>query len=79
MEDAPDRIIVRIKSSVAREAMTWLYDQEKDKESFREGYERTLEQIERNHGRSLSAYYSVSFPIYHRDMAMRFKLTWGGE
>ena len=79
MEDAADRIVVRIKSSIAREAMLWLYEHEPDKEAFQEGYDQAIAQIERNDGFGMREHYNVAFPIEHRDMAMRFKLTWGGE
>ena len=79
MEDAPDRIVIRIKADNAKEAMLWLYEQEEDKESFRAGYEAAIAQIEGNLFITPGRHYSVAFPVEHRDMAMRFKLTWGGE
>lgn len=79
MENAPDRIVIRIKADDAKEAMMWLYEHEEDKEAFRPGYEAALAQIEGNRFIAPGRHYNVAFPVGHRDMAMRFKLTWGGE
>lgn len=76
MEQAEDRIVVRIPCEVAIEAMHWLYAREGDPDQL-PGYRNALDQIRNEHfpGRK----YAVSFPLDRKAIAMEFKLTFGGQ